>query len=881
MPTFELTGPDGGRYQVDAADEAAALGAFQSFTAKQPTGTPNDVVRAVARGVPVVGGLLNKAEAATNATLAPLIEPLLPKGPDTLDQPTWQERYQRALDIQEGNDKRFTDEYPITSKVLEVGGGVAGLAPVVGMAPGFFGAVGTVPQMVRAGATSGALVGGVDALTRGSDVPSTIVENALTGALAGPAGRLIGKTFNTVTRKPLPLEPQNVEPVAGVDVPIPPQDPVAASKLEIARRGGAGDSAQRVMQDADALTQARLTEAQSNIGASLDPTGQVRGTLPQAAAERVSAELGTLEQGRAAAEQALADQALQGTTTLRQSLGVPNAPVIESPYSAGESLSQAIREAAEASRAQRTAAYRAKSEIPGEYAPQSLQGSGQAIRQILKSGPDPVRVSDRATPNASEALNLIDETIGGLPPTVPDRAAPTIQVRDPATGQFTADMGPAPMTGEVMEDVRKQLNILYADARRAARAPGGSAADERAMGRVIDAFDQHLSNIERAGGFSGDVSAIEAARSAARAAHAQYRNTFTARGPGDDVGRAIERIVGRYDDSRATPAEIVQLAYGSVGEPGGPQAVKIAQRLRTIFGPDSPQWAAYKQGLLSHVVDAAEGTGMRPAGEAADRLEKLLNGTKGRGLAQVAFSPQERAQLTAHIDTLRRSVPVPLAKLDSVEKIVARISGRDGGPPATTTEIVDYLYGRTGAGDKGLSVRLAQRLKRDMTPDGFNQVRQGMWTKLTDAGEGKIEWGPQKVSQRLFEFLNESGKPLSHVLYTAEERGEMLKLASALKANIPIPGTTNPSGTAPMLAKIGAKLLHGALPLAGFTHGGIPGAVVGYAADRGLTSLANARAARQVKNLYYGRQPVAPADPRFAKAAVIAAQGGRERLTGR
>jgi hypothetical protein len=37
---------------------------------------------------------------------------------------------------------------------------------------------------------------------------------------------------------------------------------------------------------------------------------------------------------------------------------------------------------------------------------------------------------------------------------------------------------------------------------------------------------------------------------------------------------------------------------------------------------------------------------------------------------------------------------------------------------------------------------------------------------------------------------------------------------------IPIKGTTNPSGTAPMLAKIAKGAQHQLLPLLGFGHGG-------------------------------------------------------------
>ena len=36
----------------------------------------NNVVRAAATGVPIVGGILNKMDAATNAVLAPVLNPL-------------------------------------------------------------------------------------------------------------------------------------------------------------------------------------------------------------------------------------------------------------------------------------------------------------------------------------------------------------------------------------------------------------------------------------------------------------------------------------------------------------------------------------------------------------------------------------------------------------------------------------------------------------------------------------------------------------------------------------------------------------------------------------------------------------------------------------
>jgi hypothetical protein len=44
-----------------------------------------------------------------------------------------------------------------------------------------------------------------------------------------------------------------------------------------------------------------------------------------------------------------------------------------------------------------------------------------------------------------------------------------------------------------------------------------------------------------------------------------------------------------------------------------------------------------------------------------------------------------------------------------------------------------------------------------------------MFEKLTNAGEGKIAFEAQALSQRLHEFLNESGSQLAKTLYSPKE----------------------------------------------------------------------------------------------------------------
>ena len=72
-------------------------------------------------------------------------------------------------------------------------------------------------------------------------------------------------------------------------------------------------------------------------------------------------------------------------------------------------------------------------------------------------------------------------------------------------------------------------------------------------------------------------------------------------------------------------------------------------------------------------------------------------------------------------------------------QIVARISGRDGQPPASTQEVIRYITGDAAQKDRQA---LAIRLKRDLTPEGFNMVRQALWQQTIEPVEGMAAASP-------------------------------------------------------------------------------------------------------------------------------------------
>jgi VIT1/CCC1 family predicted Fe2+/Mn2+ transporter len=459
---------------------------------------------------------------------------------------------------------------------------------------------------------------------------------------------------------------------------------------------------------------------------------------------------------------------------------------------------------------------------------------------------------------ASDVLNSAAARVGAPPQlakSVIEAAAPPIAKAIPEVGL------------REMDAARKRLVTMYGDAKRAAMAPGGSRADERAMRRIVHEFDNVILDAFENGRFSGDSEAAKRLLMQARASHAAYRQTFTPRGSGDDVGRAVQKILGRYSDNAAGPDEIAKLSYGSVGNPGGSQAARVAQRLKTILGPTSPEWGAFKQGLLAHLIDAPEGATWSPA-QKATRIEKYLKDPH----AQIVLAADERAGLKGLADNLRATEPASPSSFTSVDKAIARLSGRDGGPPATTRDAVDMLFGdsRTGTGNK-ISVPLALRLKRDLSPEGFTAVRQGAWSRVTSAGEGKIPFEAQALSQRLHEFLNGKGKDLAKSLFTAEERRQMQTLASAYSQMIPAKGSTNPSGTAAALTRIANKASQNLLAMLGGIHGGFVGAAVGHGVERAARAIGNSRNARAAVRSFYGAQPRAPGVT--SPGAVLVSQG--------
>jgi hypothetical protein len=203
MTAFLFSSPDGTKYRVNGPDgstQEQAWGVLQQqlTTQKQAPSVASGLVRSASEGVLGLGGLLNKADAATDAAIAPVFNRFFPDK-DQL-KGDFSDRYSQALKTQEGADEAFAQEHPYLDTAARVAGGIASTGVAAGTATGakLLGLTQkTLPRMIAAGAASGAAIGGADSAIRGGDAS----EGAIYGGLAGAAGPVVGRVAGAALNK--------------------------------------------------------------------------------------------------------------------------------------------------------------------------------------------------------------------------------------------------------------------------------------------------------------------------------------------------------------------------------------------------------------------------------------------------------------------------------------------------------------------------------------------------------------------------------------------------------------------------------------------------------------------------------------------------------
>lgn len=516
-----------------------------------------------------------------------------------------------------------------------VAGTVAGVVAGAAALPGIGGGATMSARALRAAGT-GAVYGGVSELLDSKDPVKAAVAAGLGAGLAGIAApvaeKIVGALANLVRRGKadtrflnndgtLTQEAIDAAKSAGIDTDQFQAVLTRAYALKFAERGAAPSTARDV--------------AGAEFGIKLSP-GQASGDFTRTKFEQDAARGSYGPFATRTARKFFEEQEEQiGAARAGIQAEVGGAGrAVESVDEAAQAVRAGIRSKATEARAGFKAKYERAFDQPGEFSDIAFRGVGDRIGRALSDSPSPVIVDDVTTPIAARALRDLD----GISNLKIQNLADPSGVPDPSKIVAVNLRG--------VEQARKRLVTFY----NAAKAKG-DASDIRATQRVIDAFDDEIEQAISTGLFSGSDDALRAIKEA-RMAYRDYRRTFTPQGSGDDVGQALRKIIERD----ATAGEVANYLYGAsvVGEKG--VSSRLALRLKQVFGENSEEWSAVKQGLWMRLT--SKPAGMTDFGPQAmsERIFKFLRGPGG-DTARAIYGKDELAKMARFAVALKNVVP--------------------------------------------------------------------------------------------------------------------------------------------------------------------------------------------------------------------------------
>jgi len=404
-----------------------------------------------------------------------------------------------------------------------------------------------------------------------------------------------------------------------------------------------------------------------------------------------------------------------------------------------------------------------------------------------------------------------------------DRGASPSTARDAAAGEFGIKLSPGQSTGDFTRTKyeRDAAGGLYGPfATKAARgffdeqtgqvqAARGGVQDELAGGsRVVESVDE-AAQVVREG--------IKRKAGEARADFkGKYERAFDQegefsdiafRGVGDRIGRALSDSPNPVIiDDVTTPIaarairdldNISNLKIQNLADPSGaPDPSKIVavnlrgveqarKRLVSFYTAAKSKGDASDIRATQRVIDAFD-----------DEIEQAITTGLFTG-SDDALKAIKEARM-AYRDYRRTFTPQ--GRGDDVGQGLQKIIERD----ATAGEVANYLYGASQVGEKGVSSRMAVRLKQVFGEgsEEWSAVKQGLWMRLTSKPEGMTDFGPQAMSERIFKFLHGPGADTARAIFGKEELAKMGRLAVAMKNVVPPKDAVNWSGTAYTMAAL-------------------------------------------------------------------------------
>lgn len=296
------------------------------------------------------------------------------------------------------------------------------------------------------------------------------------------------------------------------------------------------------------------------------------------------------------------------------------------------------------------------------------KGKSAASAEYDKLNLADVRVASKALDTLeSRAMKAIDEAdIIASPELTPKTAMIFEQIKSVAPKTGGADLTEVSL--KQIEKVRRQISIIAKDA-----APG--SADAKAAREALGAFDSWLDDAIQTGLAKGDPTQLETLKNA-RSLWKNYKESFgppsgsAAKGPDADARRIVSKMVS----GDLTPTESMNLLFG-VSKLGDNQtAMRVAKRLKTIFGESSQEFESFRSAAFSRLFQDSTGAMKTPQRIVSD-LDELIMG-KGSAVAQEIFTPDQIKTLRNFRSSVSKTVTPPEAMNPSKTGYeIARLAG--------------------------------------------------------------------------------------------------------------------------------------------------------------------------------------------------------------
>jgi len=347
-----------------------------------------------------------------------------------------------------------------------------------------------------------------------------------------------------------------------------------------------------------------------------------------------------------ASDEQKAAQVSAATNQVQGSLDPTGEPTIDFAHEAGNLASQRLQVLNKASEDNIDAKYTAARAAPGAFNTEDFDGKNNptvasSVRSVIKNQPGVVYdpAPGGLTPGTNAALGYLRE----VPELQPEITPPP--EGSPEGTESTVTHKDVPLA--TLDQIRRNLGLYRNTAWR------NSPTDGTAASAVVDAFDNHFANLADNGGFTGPDESLQAWNTA-RAANAAHQQTFGV-GTNDPVGRTIQQILGTENRMPLTGNDVADKMFGASGTNPASNNVDLTQHLQGIFGADSPEMSAIRQGQFSRLTGESGGT---PWGhkKVYDNIDKFLN-RDGKEMSNTLYSPAQKSLIQSYGDMRKSLIP--------------------------------------------------------------------------------------------------------------------------------------------------------------------------------------------------------------------------------